>query len=87
MFVFNRIYPAGYSMGIFTLLIKNIPLHAFFISNTFISNTRLKLAKNQAKAKLNFCYLKIMHFVHSRYHSKIKGDNPKNVQKQVSLFQ
>ena len=26
-------------------------LHAFFISNTFISNTRLKLAKNQAKAK------------------------------------
>ena len=26
-------------------------VHAFFISNTFISNTRLKLAKNQAKAK------------------------------------
>ena len=28
-----------------------IELHAFFISNTFISNARLKLAKNQAKAK------------------------------------
>ena len=28
-----------------------INLHAFFISNTFISNTRLKLAKNYAKAK------------------------------------
>ena len=26
-------------------------LHAFFISNTFISNARLKFAKNQAKAK------------------------------------
>ena len=26
-------------------------LHAFFISNTFISKTRLKLAKNQANAK------------------------------------
>ena len=25
-------------------------MHAFFISNTFISNTRLKLAKNRAKA-------------------------------------
>ena len=25
--------------------------HAFFISNTFISNTRLKLTKNQAKSK------------------------------------
>ena len=36
-----------------TVLIK-IPctlLHAFFISNTFISNARLKLAKNQANAK------------------------------------
>ena len=26
-------------------------LHSFFISNTFISNARLKLAKNQANAK------------------------------------
>ena len=26
-------------------------LHAFFISNTFISNTRLKLAKNQVNGK------------------------------------
>ena len=28
-------------------------VHAFFISNTFISNARLKLAKNQAKTKQN----------------------------------
>ena len=26
-------------------------IHAFFISNTFINNARLKLAKNQANAK------------------------------------
>ena len=29
----------------------SIQLHGFFISNTFISNTMLKLAKNQAKFK------------------------------------
>ena len=29
----------------------DLTLHAFFISNTFISNTRLKFAKSQAKAK------------------------------------
>ena len=29
----------------------NFEVHAFFISNTFISNAWLKLAKNQAKAK------------------------------------
>ena len=28
-------------------------VHTFFISNTFITNTRLKLAKNQANAKQN----------------------------------
>ena len=31
--------------------IKHIKIHAFFISHTFISNARLKLAKNQVKAK------------------------------------
>ena len=30
---------------------KECQVHAFFISNTFISNVRLKLAKNQANAK------------------------------------
>ena len=38
--------------------INGIMVHAFFISKAFISNTRLKFAKNQAKAKqhskLNF---------------------------------
>ena len=30
---------------------KNTLLHSFFIRNSFISNARLKLAKNQANAK------------------------------------
>ena len=32
-------------------LLRNLRILAFFISNTLISNVRLKLAKNQAKAK------------------------------------
>ena len=50
-------------------------VHAFFISNTFISTVRMKLAKNQAKTKQHpekeFCYLKIVRFVHPRSHAKI----------------
>ena len=33
------------------IAVFKIDTHAFFISNTFISNNRLKLAKNQANAK------------------------------------
>ena len=33
------------------ILNQNKPSTRFFISNTFISNTKLKLAKNKAKAK------------------------------------
>ena len=32
-------------------ILYNYEIHAFFISNTFLSNVRLKLAKNQANAK------------------------------------
>ena len=64
----------------------------FFISKTFISNARLKLAKNQANAKkhpevlpfevLNFCHLKIMHLLQPHYYPKIIGYIPvKNKQK------
>ena len=49
-------------------------LHPFFISNTFISNTRLNLAKIQAKVKQHseteFCYLIIIYFLHPCYHQK-----------------
>ena len=54
-----------------------IYLNDFFISNTFLSTARLKLAKNQENIKqhlrLNFCYLKIIHILHPRYHPKITG--------------
>ena len=57
----------------------------FFISNIFINNTRLKLAKNQENVtntlKLNFGYLKIIHILHPRYHPKIIGHILKNKQK------
>ena len=47
----------------------------FSISNTFISNASLKLAKNQVNAKQHpeaeFCYMKIILILHPRYHPKI----------------
>ena len=53
----------------------------FFISNTFISDTRLKLAKNWAKARqhpeaklLVFELLLTFSLLHPRYHPKIIGD-------------
>ena len=53
----------------------------FFISSTFISNVRLKLAKTQANAKqhskLKFCCLEIIHIIHP----KIIGHILKNKQK------
>ena len=56
----------------------------------FISNARLKFAKNQAKAKQHLdaelCNLKIIRFLHPRYHPKIIGDILKNVQKQVFVY-
>ena len=54
-----------------------------WLNNTFIRNSRLKLAINQAKTKqhlrLIFCYLKIIRFLHLRYHPKVIEDIVKNV--------
>ena len=54
-------------------------IHHSFISNTFISNARLKLAKIKYKLsstlRLNFHFLKIIRF----FHPKILGDIQKNV--------
>ena len=66
-------------------------LHAFFISNTFISNARLKLPpKNKQKVsntpRLNFCYLKIIHTFHARYHLKIIRCTPKNIYEIIQLI-
>ena len=53
----------------------------FFISNTFISNARMKLAKNQAKAKQHAEaeFLLLMCFLHPLYQPKLIGDILKNV--------
>ena len=64
---------------------KLTQIHAFFKSNTFISNASWNWRKIKQKLsstlRLNFCYLKIICFVHPRYHSKLIGDIIKNVQK------
>ena len=49
-----------------------------------MSNARLKLAKSQVLSntlRLNFCYLKIIHLIHLRYHPKLIGHAPKQMQK------
>ena len=65
----------------------------FFISNTFISNTRLKLVKNQASTKqhsdtlrLNFSYLTVIHILRRYYQPKIIAHMLKNKQKNKCVF-
>ena len=57
----------------------------FFISNTFISNTRLKFEKSKQELsntlRLNVHCLKIISHLHPRCHPKIIGDARKNIQK------
>ena len=56
-------------------LIVGTKLHVVFISNTFISNARLKLAKNQLNAKQHpeteLLLFENLHIFHQRYHPKI----------------
>ena len=62
---------------IFSLEQKTNQIHAFFINITFISDNKVKLAKNQeakVELRLNFCYLKIIHFLHPCYHPKLISD-------------
>ena len=62
-----------------------IIIHAFFISNIFISNARLKLAKSQANAKQNpeaeLLVFEIIHIFYQRYDPKVLGYILKNKQK------
>ena len=64
---------------------KIYELQVFLISNTSISNARLKLAKNQANSnnalRLNFSYLKLIHILYQRYHPKVIGHLLKNKRK------
>ena len=60
-----------------------------FISNTSISNARLKFAKNQAKAKQHLQAELLLvdnnSLSASRYHPKIIGDILNNMQKNNSV--
>ena len=51
-----------------------VHIYKLFYKHTFISNARLKFAENQTNVKqhpeTNFCYLKIIQILHSRYHLK-----------------
>ena len=64
----------------------SLNIHAFFISNTFRSNARLKLAKKQVKAKQH-PEAKLLLFENyllssfTLYHPELIADIPKNVQK------
>ena len=60
-------------------------MHAFFISNTFIINATLQLAKNQAKAKQHPHAERLLFENYSLFSSTLSskkiGDILKNVQK------
>ena len=70
---------------------KKKKIHAFFVNNTFTSNTRLKLAKNHAKVKQ---HLEAEHWLignYSLFSSTLSSKNNrryslKMCDKQVRLF-
>ena len=67
---------------------KYVSAH-LFITNTFISNARLKLAKKQEKAKQHTGAELLLFetcFLHPHYHPKIIRAILQNVQKRVRLF-
>ena len=67
-----RIHNGRYEKG-------NLQVHAFFISNTFVSNTGLELAKNQVNVKQHPVTGLLLFETYSlpRYHQKIIGQNLK----------
>ena len=72
------------------LLVFEIP--RFFITNTFTSNARLKLTKDQANAKKHpeaklLLYMKVIHFFHPHYYPQIIVDILNNVQKPYASVQ
>ena len=58
---------------------NKISIARLFISDTFISNTRLKLAKNQAKAKQQLQVELLLSKNYPRYHPKVIGHTLINV--------
>ena len=66
-------------------MIKQKEGHPYLKNNLFINNARLKLAKIKQKLstilRLNFCYLKIVHFPYPCYHPKLIHDIRKYAEK------
>ena len=61
-------------------------VHAFFNEKHFHKQRQAEIGEKIKQMlsntpRLNFCYLKIIRFLHPRYHPKIAGDILKNVQK------
>ena len=77
--------PQGPEYALVSEYTRIVNEQACFVSNTFISNARLKLAKNQANAKQHpeAKLLSLENYSHSssRYHPKIIGHILKNKQK------
>ena len=69
-------------------VVKRLPkLHymVLFISKTFIGWNWQKIKQMLSNTlRLNFCYLKIIHILHPRYHPKIMGHRSKRTS--VSVF-
>ena len=66
-------------------------MHTFFYKQHFYKQRQAEInKKNKQKLsntlRLNFPYLKIIRFLHSRYHPKIVEDILKNVQKPSGSF-
>ena len=60
-------------------------VHAFFNEKHFYKQRQAEIGKKIKQMlsntpRLNFCYLKIILFLHPRYHPKIAGDILKNEQ-------
>ena len=58
-------------------------LHAFFMSYTFVSNTRLKLAKNQANAKQHPEAELLLFENYSHYSSTLSSKNDRTYSKKI----
>ena len=73
-FIQNQLFSVPLMSCVF-LWLKDI-VHACFISNTFISNARTKLANQQMLSNtlwLNFCFLKIIHILSLRKNCEYSG--------------
>ena len=83
---FEPVVESTYTVRVIERFLSDTHPHDFFISNArlkFAKKTKQNLSNN---LRLNFSYLRIIGFLHPRYHPKIIGNILKNIQKQSLLF-